>query len=246
MNARRISLALVLVALNIAPFGTAQFAVPEEAIIVSVDSVHVRVAGGVIVVTAMTTLAEAGCTLTDGNVWQFGTNLFLTLVPAKDPACQVWPWPCPECEVNLPLQYQTNVNSNVIVLPLSPGRYSFATSYWHPLDIGGIHLPQYETFPPGATNFEVAAKTEPVVTIHPEPSQVRLEVAGGPLARYELESSSDLKQWTTLRSQIGAPFTYRAPLFTSLPSGFTGSRAEFYRVKASGTKTPDVPAHLNP
>ena len=245
MNARRTSLALVLVALNLAPCGLAQFAIPEEAIIVSVDSVHVRVAGGVIVVTAMTTLAEAGCTLTDGNVWQFGTNLFLTLVPAKDPACNIWHWPSRDYPL-VTLQYQTNVNSNVIVLPLSPGRYNFTTSYWHPLDIGGIHLPQYETFPPGATNFEVAANTAPGVTIHPEPSQVRLEVAGGPLARYELESSSDLKQWTTLHSQIGAPFTYRAPLFTSRPSGSTAPTFEFYRVKVSGTKTPDVPAHLNP
>ena len=72
--------------------------------------------------------------------------------------------------------------------------------------------------------FNVPANNQRTLTVSQQGSNARIDVAGVPNAKYVVESSSTLTNWTEVVAYNGAPFTY------SEDTGSNG-QARFFRVR---------------
>jgi len=130
-----------------------------------------------------------------------GTNLVLT---ANE---EVWSGPCAQC-----VCYYNETNTSVLgVLP--PADY-LLTILWNPP--GGPPAP-FVLMP-----FSVPSSRTPTLSSWTDNSAgtFHLAVAGVPNASYVIQVSNDASNWTSLATNVGAPFVWAEPLMPQVTNRF--------------------------
>jgi hypothetical protein len=77
--------------------------------------------------------------------------------------------------------------------------------------------------------FTVPDDRTPTLLVSRQDSTARIDVTGVPGARYAIEASANLTNWTSVCTNIGAPFT-------RWQSNIVSSPLQFYRVRIEGGK----------
>ena len=167
----------------------------------NITNLTLQTVGGISYITH--TSRATGCDrISQGAVSRSGTNLF-----------QIMSEDAPEiCGCDLCVHAETHVS---VLGALPEGSYL--------LQLSSIE-------PPGPfrwLGFSVPAADGPTLAVSKETNQCRIHVAGVPLAKYVVQSSPDLTNWTSVTTNTGAPFTWNEPVLSTVSQ-------RFYRVRILG------------